>query len=657
MTAVLPAPMHEMAAEASVSRTLAAPTLESLSDLLDAFDRDSPNGTLDVITEAACGCWPSLLGDASAEAGGVQPARPELAARVLGGASAALGGRGTAAPLSARSSVAVVAAARAWLATDALEVVARALAQKELSGGLRPELAAAAVRWLCSLPEQLSLVCSRASKQHGSEELAEWLDTGYTERLATALFDAWSPRENTDHSNSSNNESHSNSNNQSNNSNSNNTNSSNTSDNNSNIIDTNSNNNTTSNNNNNNNNISNNSSSNSNALELIARLVLRGGAVCMASRLCAAALRSAAGAAAAADVVGRLAEEHSSACCNLVCAVLQASSALLQVRRGGSSDAADGPQLLAASSQALQLLPLLLRPSLGPGQPLQHLLADRLWRLRLGGELPPAVLFAVVDLLRAGVAWPKVRLQWLQRWADEGLLEVADVAADRCLALRLARSLGSGDLEGDGTHLLLQGVHLRLSAQSTESRSFGMALAEAMARRWPRQEAQLCFDSFEREAIGLLGFRLADATYQLMSSEDGLACFLPVAGEDDPWAAARALRALLCPSRAEVELPAAELPAVVSASSPLVKVRAASPPPIASDGDSDDEEEDHPLRGSAPLSPLQGPPDACADLLLVQPPKFLRSAFEMLLGPSKDGITPLSKEEVTSSAAAPELPS
>ncbi|CAE8595908.1 unnamed protein product, partial [Polarella glacialis] len=68
-----------------VSRTVAAPTLESLSDLLDAFDRDSPNGTLDVITEAACGCWPSLLGDASDEAAGGL-ARSSIAALLRGAA-------------------------------------------------------------------------------------------------------------------------------------------------------------------------------------------------------------------------------------------------------------------------------------------------------------------------------------------------------------------------------------------------------------------------------------------------------------------------------------------------------------------------------------------------------------------------------------------
>ena len=145
-------------------------------------------------------------------------------------------------------------------------------------------------------------------------------------------------------------------------------------------------------------------------------------------------------------------------------------------------------------------------------------------------------------------------------------------------------------------------------------------------------------------------FHLAETEFQVLQST-GAECFMSAEGTSAPE---RALRDLL--RRSSDSMP--ELPALRSEAAVVKEeVPQKAMETLALDGDSDDEEDDHPLRGLAPLSPLQAPPDTCADLLLVQPPKFLRSGYEMLLGPSKDAITPLSTEVLTSSGTAPEPPS
>ena len=52
-----------------------------------------------------------------------------------------------------------------------------------------------------------------------------------------------------------------------------------------------------------------------------------------------------------------------------------------------------------------------------------------------------------------------------------------------------------------------------------------------------------------------------------------------------------------------------------------------------------DTSQDDPLRNFEPLPSIQSAPDACLDLRLVQPPGFLRTCYEMLLGPSKTEAT------------------
>jgi len=420
------------------------------------------------------------------------------------------------------------------------------------------------------------------------------------------------------------------------------------------------------------------------APELLAHLALRGEASELAPRLCAACL-----ACGAPREPGRLCdfggvvlaqvlEENAAAGCNLVDAVLEASEAIVVAEKGG---------LRAVSDASIQLLPSLLGGSLKPGGPVHHLLADRIWRRSLGSRLSPAVLFSVVDLLRSQSDWAEVCTRWFQRWADAEMCRVADLGAERALALRLARAVSfmegagsSDDLVGSIMHLLLRGVQLRLSARIKESRWYGMVIAETIARCWPCGDGEnvvdLRFDGFDLDECGLAVFRLAGAKFQV--SQGDVAC--------EPGTSAARLRLLLCQLQsgsapcAHAEDAAAVPEAfegghaaqnlssqnvsdmnvtVNSVAHTPIGIRRPSPSGITAakysgevatpvgendgcanddDADSDDDDSDDPLRGLAELPPLQTPRDTCADLRLVQPPKFLRSAYEMLVGPLKPGV-------------------
>mmetsp|Transcript_81634 Transcript_81634/g.264473 ORF Transcript_81634/g.264473 Transcript_81634/m.264473 type:complete len:504 (-) Transcript_81634:45-1556(-) len=185
-----------------------------------------------------------------------------------------------------------------------------------------------------------------------------------------------------------------------------------------------------------------------------------------------------------------------------------------------------------------------------------------------------------------------------------------------------------------------------------------------MSQHWPKGKgedpAELHFDGFDLDACGLAVFRLASDRFKVIPGE--LAC------EPDSPAAAL-LRQLSHPSHvpwrpgslvaeasdlkdaAERHPPSparaaaktgpstatGDAPVVTGFALPHAGARGAADAtaPALVEADSDDEDDDDPLRGLAPLPPLKTPLDSCADLRLVQPPGFLRSGYEMLLGPAK----------------------
>jgi len=274
---------------------------------------------------------------------------------------------------------------------------------------------------------------------------------------------------------------------------------------------------------------------------------------------------------------------------------------------------------------------------------------------------------------------------WLNCWADPVFLGRTDLAAQRSLALRLARALSqapaeasAGEHSGQAIHLLLQGVQARLGVQVQESRLYGMAVAEVMGRTWPHSNgekggAALAFVGFDMRARGLSAFSLAGARFQI-AARPTEACL----GVQEA--------ALLSQLRGSTEVTAPPVSTTKGLTSRPKALEAhalkpmdddsVDPPPVVcgfaprrpqacsavSDGhcievDSDDDDDDDPLCGAAPLPFLHSPPDACSDLRLVQPPNFLRSAFEMLLGPPKDRcsenlLAPLSESAASSATGS-----
>jgi len=159
-------------------------------------------------------------------------------------------------------------------------------------------------------------------------------------------------------------------------------------------------------------------------------------------------------------------------------------------------------------------------------------------------------------------------------------------------------------------------------------------LAELLAERWcsgvDEQQNQLRFDGFDRGDAAVADFQLAGADFEVVAMQ--------VVAETHP----------LVPSVASFEKEEVE-------ELPCQTLSQAEPQPVPEE-DSDDEDECHPLRGLSPLQPLDVQNDPCSDLLLVQHPTFLQSAYEMLLGPVKTPSTPLSDEAFGKPGSAPEPP-
>ncbi|CAJ1451688.1 unnamed protein product [Effrenium voratum] len=385
-------------------------------------------------------------------------------------------------------------------------------------------------------------------------------------------------------------------------------------------------------------------------LDLMARMVLRGNASVLAAKICDEGLASNTVAATVGQLIERLSYDHVSASRSLMCTVLEAATMFLW---------SDSSQLFAYTHNGVTLLQSLLQPSLGAGLPIQQHLAVHIWRIRLGSQLPAPVVFALVDILMAGNCSQQICSQWLQIWSQP---PSHDTWADRNLALRIARALQctscNENFGSQSLHLLLEGIHLRLSMQAKENRLHGMAIAEFLAGRWEsntvKGEEQLRFDNFDRDDASVVAFKLVAADFQV-------ATHLPVK-IGDFFPAARNLCDLLTAREGARSLSVDNMDIAAPAKTEKVhtpqetdSMEAPNGMSVLQASDSDDEEEDHPLRGLAPLSPFHVAPDKCSDLLLVQPPAFLRSAFEMLLGPSKAALTRLS-DEAPKPGSAPEPP-
>ncbi|CAK9051500.1 unnamed protein product, partial [Durusdinium trenchii] len=378
------------------------------------------------------------------------------------------------------------------------------------------------------------------------------------------------------------------------------------------------------------------------ALELWARLALRGNAARLAAEVCAASLRGGREAAALMGrVILKLSEEHV-ASRSLVAAILEAATLVLRI---SSSQ-------LVAFGGAVELLLELLGPSVGTSSSTRELLAVHLWRTSNAVVASSApVVFAVVDLLLAGEGSEEVARQWLKGWASGPR---SDAHFERALGWRIARALVRAPMQDWG--LLLQGVQHRLAAQDTSVRLVGMAVAEIMAEIWRSKETEdeLRFDHFDRNDASVAAFQLVKQDFQTAA--------LPppdLPADELPSPAAQQLRALLALGGGRVgdvggsAVPLGQDDKEVEVQPKERQERA--PERRTVEADSDDEEEDHPLRGLAPLTPLApSAPEECADLLLVQPPLFLRAAYEMLLGPAKAPQTPLSAEAYGKPGAAPE---
>ena len=242
--------------------------------------------------------------------------------------------------------------------------------------------------------------------------------------------------------------------------------------------------------------------SNTYCWELLGRISLRGNATPLACAFCDAAFRSLDVATKLGKSVSKLSEQNPSASRMLVCAILvQAGYVFFK------SDV----RLLAQRDDAVACFSALLHPSLGAGRPIQQLLAIQLWQTRRGSELTSPTVFALVDAMHAAglSCWLPAYSHWLQTWADPSHFQASDLAAERNLALRLARAAlvhipEQDPKPGETSRLLLRGVHLRLSAQTKERRLFGMSVAELLAERWSGGadgQPQLRFDHFDRRVI------------------------------------------------------------------------------------------------------------------------------------------------------------
>lgn len=475
---------------------------------------------------------------------------PSIAAMVLGGALAALGGNGSPTGDAARCFL-------AWLRGGGPEGAVAALRN---DSSLGEEAQEHCIQWLCALPDRLLPLCSQSAE--AGQLLGQELGSSYVDRLLVAALDG----------------------------------------------------------------------GNSPALTaLLARLTQRGGAPLLAARLCELAVRQAAS---PGDILRRLAEENPSASSSLASCILEACEPLVLVRTTEGRE-----ELVTVSAGSQPLLQALFGDGLESG-PVRFLLGERLWRLRLGGQLGPAMVLGIVDLLRScgKEHWGQLLRGWLSRWADPMDLKSGDVAQQRSLALCVVRALcgpgapASMQLDGRATENVLRGISNRLSAQLEENRWLGMAVAEAIAERWPgRGSEPLRFENFDLSSCGLQYFRAAASPFLLLPLESEV--FLPAAEAQS--AAAKSLQQLLWPSvpaaTFKIQEAAAEVDLVAVSSGPQDQAALADPLGL----DSDDEDEDHPLRHLAPLTPLSTAPDTCSDLRLVQPPKFLRSGYEMLCGPAK----------------------
>ena len=224
------------------------------------------------------------------------------------------------------------------------------------------------------------------------------------------------------------------------------------------------------------------------ALDLLARLALRGSSATLAAHLCAKALTKDTNKVAIGPMIAKLSEEHVSAGRSLVCAILEATGAVLHTTS----------EQLVATTGSEKLLAI-LQPALGRGRAIQQLLAIHIWQIPLGSQLSAAVVFALVDELMAGECSSEVCAHWFRAWADPSH---RDVPAEQNLALRVARTL-RWHKSPEHLHLLLQGVHNRLSAQAKETQLYGMAMAETMASLWIDRKSEenrekLQFDNFDR---------------------------------------------------------------------------------------------------------------------------------------------------------------
>ncbi|CAE7034841.1 telo2 [Symbiodinium sp. CCMP2592] len=460
---------------------------------------------------------------------------------------------------------------QSWLAGGALEVVVTALIRRNHM--FSPEVAQAASGWLCGLQDQLAAACARIFHEPTGKDFVEWLESSYLSRLVETLLMAMRSEPCFHHL-----------------------------------------------------------EMNPSCWDILGRMSLRGNASALARAFCKAALTSMDFAVMLGKSISRLADQHPQASRALVCAILRAAGTFFQT---------SGCRLVVCGDEGMARFSALIHPSLGTGRPIQQLLAVQLWQKRCGSELSSAAVFFIVDTIHAaGVdCWWPAYAHWLEAWADPSHFQSSDLAAERNLALRLARAArvhiaDQDPIPGHSSKYLLQGIHLRLSAQTRERRLLGMALAELLAERWcsgvDEQQKQLRFDGFDRRDAAVADFQLAGADFEVVAGE--------VVAETHPQV----------PSVASFEKEEVE-------ELPCQTLSQAEPQPVPEE-DSDDEDECHPLRGLSPLQPLDVQNDSCSDLLLVQHPTFLQSAYEMLLGPVKTPSTPLSDEAFGKPGSAPEPP-
>eukprot|EP00928_Gymnodinium_smaydae_P032185 TRINITY_DN23376_c0_g1_i1.p1 TRINITY_DN23376_c0_g1~~TRINITY_DN23376_c0_g1_i1.p1 ORF type:complete len:966 (+),score=127.12 TRINITY_DN23376_c0_g1_i1:50-2947(+) len=412
------------------------------------------------------------------------------------------------------------------------------------------------------------------------------------------------------------------------------------------------------------------------AVDLCSSLVMRGEANRLAAYLCATCLQCTTLVHCGNDVldfasslIEKLAIERVSCACSLVLALLDACTAVLQMQNFSDGSV----QLVANDTRASRLLSSLLSACLSTGlrgaaiksNAILHLLVERLWRLSRSSQLSAAVIFAVVDVLQEKDTWQETFLSWLERWADACMLKSADLESERTLALRVARSLRYAKrLDAVATQLVLRGIHIRLNAAVPQSRWFGMAVAEFFARTMSRSSrddcdtsdhasAVLCFEGFDLKTCELEEFLACDEDFKIRER-------LPDAGNDprvgldSKGPAATVLRRLLSDASkddAVVEHEAAKVRGASNASknsfehlrdsTDSERERGMSATPqqavaLHDNVESDSDDEDDPIRAFDSLPPLDTPTDHFEDLRLVQPPRLLQSAYEMLLGPAKD---------------------